>query len=562
MKNARFGNTGVNTTAEANANTNANPASHASKAVLAAALAAILALGVLAGCSDAENPFAKGDVSKLTVLKPCRVKGVENEIKCGVLNVLENREVPGRKIGLNIVVLPATARVKEPDPIFLFAGGPGQAAASLAPQAMMLLGSLNSKRDVVLIDQRGTGKSNGLVCKMPNTTDPSMANLSRAARDEKMQQVTIECRDALAKNADLTQYTTTIAMADYDEVRQALGYNKINLWGASYGTRSSMEYLRRYPDHVRSVVIDGVAPPSMALPLDFARDAGAAYEKVLAACEVELNCNKNFPVLKKEVDAILANLAKSPQKAMLANPSTGIKSEIEVTRDDVLIAIFSTLYVPEMAATLPAALKKAASGDYAMLLTLSGALSDMADDQVTFGMRMSVMCTEDLPRIKPADLERESNRPPFNRLFIDEFAKACALWPKGRMAADFDQAVQSDKPVLILSGGLDPVTPPVHGEEVKKSLSNAVHFIAPNVGHGVSHKGCAPKIVKKFIESASVAGLDGECLKNLPRPLFYEPMQEKKLTGEHRVEVAGGGNNTDNPNNPNNANRPNVVKGK
>lgn len=502
---------------------------------------AIGTLGVLSACSDAALPTGTAiSAGSPALLKPCRIKGVENEVKCATLVVIENRETKqGRKIGLNIVVLPATARVKEPDPIFLFAGGPGQAATMLAPQALAILGSLNNKRDIVLIDQRGTGKSNGLMCKMPDMTDPLLAALANTAvRDTKVKKIIEECRDVLEKNADLTQYTTTIAMADYEAVREALGYDKINLWGASYGTRSSMEYLRRYPERVRSVVIDGVAPPSMALPVDFARDAGAAYSKLLAACENESTCAKNFPVLRQQVDLLLANLVKSPRKVMLADPLNGISSEVEVTRDMVLAAIFSTLYVPEMAATLPAAVSKAAAGDYGMLMALSGMFSDMAEDQIAFGMRLSVSCAEDVPRYQPTSLERAAGIAPFRRLFVDEFAKACEAWPKGKMAADFDQPVKSDKPVLILSGGLDPVTPPIHGEEVKKSLANAVHFIAPNAGHGVSHKGCAPKLVKKFIETASASGLDGECLKKLPRPLFYEPPKEKKLSGEHRVQTA------------------------
>ena len=498
-------------------------------------------LGGLSACGDAAQPSGKAlAADSPALLKPCRIKGVENEVKCATLAVIENRETKqGRKIGLNIVVLPATARVKEPDPIFLFAGGPGQAATMLAPQALAILGSLNNKRDIVLIDQRGTGKSHGLMCKMPDMTDPLIAVLAdTAARDAKVKKIIEECRDVLAKNADLTQYTTTIAMADYEEVREALGYDKINLWGASYGTRSSMEYLRRYPERVRSVVIDGVAPPSMALPVDFARDAGAAYGKVLAACENETTCAKNFPALRQQIDSLLVSLAKSPRKVMLADPLNGISSEVEVTRDMVLAAIFSTLYVPEMASTLPAAVSKAAAGDYGMLMALSGLFSDMAEDQIAFGMRLSVSCAEDIPRYQLSAVERAAGIAPFRRLFIDEFAKACDPWPKGRMATDFDQPVKSDKPVLILSGGLDPVTPPVHGEEVKNSLINAVHFIAPNTGHGVSHKGCAPKLVKKFIETASASGLDGECLKKLPRPLFYEPVREKKSSVEHRVQTA------------------------
>lgn len=508
----------------------------------------VLAALQLAACGDVNQPMPNNNSDRANapilpatlataLLTTCRIKGVESEVKCATLNVIENRETKqGRNIGLNIVVLPATARVKEADPIFLFAGGPGQAAAALAPQALAILGSLNNKRDIVLIDQRGTGKSNGLNCKIPEMTDPALGNMADTAlRDASIRKILSECRDVLAKNADLTQYTTTIAMADYDEVRAALGYDKINLWGASYGTRSSMEYLRRYPARVRSVVIDGVAPPSMALPVDFAQDAGAAYQKLLTACEQETTCAKNFPNFSRQIDAVLDKLAKAPRKVMLANAFSGISSEVAVTRDMVLAAIFSTLYVPEMAATLPAAMSQAAAGDFAMLMSLSGLFSEMTEDQSAFGMRLSVTCAEDIPRYQAAVIERAAGIAPFRRLFIDEFAKACEVWPKGKIAADFDQPVISDKPVLILSGGLDPVTPPIHGDEVKKTLTNAVHFIAPNVGHGVSHKGCGPKLVKKFIETASIAGLDGECLKKLPRPMFYEPLQEKKSTGEHKV---------------------------
>ena len=504
-----------------------------------------------AACGDASQPVANSTGSPM-LLNACRLKGVESEVRCATLNVYENRETRlGRKIGINIVVLPATARVKETDPVFLFAGGPGQAAAALAPQALAILGSLNNKRDIVLIDQRGTGKSNGLTCKIPEMTDPALGNSADPIqRDEKIKKILSECRDVLSQNADLTQYTTTIAMADYDEVRVALGYSKINLWGASYGTRAAMEYLRRYPERVRSVVIDGVAPPSMVLPVEFAQDAGAAYQKLLSACEKEAICVKNFPAFRQQIDTVLERLANAPQKVMLANPLTGKSSEVAVTRDMVLAAIFSTLYLPEMAAILPAAMNQAAAGDFAMLMTISAVFTEMTEDQSSFGMRLSVTCAEDIPRYQSAMIERAAGIAPFRRLFIDEFAKACEVWPKGKMATDFDQPVKSDKPVLILSGGLDPVTPPVHGDEVKKTLTNAVHFIAPNVGHGVSHKGCAPKLVKKFIETASTAGLDGECLKKLPRALFYEPLQEKKPTVEHRVvtasepKLAGGKENS------------------
>ena len=493
-----------------------------SNSTIAATICAIVSLS-LAACGEVENAPAGSTLA----LQACRVAGVDTEVKCARFDVIENRETrQGRRIVLNIVVLPASARIKEPDPIFLFAGGPGQAAADLAPQALAILGGLNAKRDIVLMDQRGTGKSNFLNCKLPDADQPGMSDpAKRAVQTIKL---IAECRDKLAQKADLTQYTTTIAMADYDEVRAALGYRQINLWGGSYGTRAALEYLRRYPQQVRTVTLDGVAPPSMALPMTFSRDAGASYEKMLAACEREARCAKIFPNMKIRVDALLETLGKKSRKTTVVDALTGNARDVEVTREMVLISVFSTLYLPEMTALLPASLRAAEDGNFAPLLAQGSLFGDFAEDRIAFGMRLSVVCAEDAPRYVKADIERDAQRLPFGRFFMDEFAKACEGWPKGRMAPDFDQPVRSDKPVLILSGGLDPVTPPVHGEEVKRTLSNALHLIAPNVGHGVSARGCAPKLVKKFIESASVAGLDGACLQRLPRPMFYEPLKEKK----------------------------------
>jgi pimeloyl-ACP methyl ester carboxylesterase len=490
---------------------------------------------IFAGCTGGVN---NDTTQKVTLnLKSCRVKGIDSEVKCATLDVFENRETKqGRKIALNIVVLPATARIKDNDPIFLFAGGPGQAATDLAQQASQMLGSLNDKRDIVLIDQRGTGKSNLLNCKVPEDDTPGMAD--PVQRDAIVKKFTIECRDELAKRADLTQYTTTIAMADYDDVRVALGVDKINMLGVSYGTRSSMEYLRRYPAHVRSVVIDAVAPPSMALGMDFARDAGAAYEKMLADCAADARCKKAFPDLRADVDALLLKLAKSPVKAPVIDGVTGLTKEIDIGRDALLGAIFSSLYVPELAAVLPQSIAKAKQGDYTPLFAQSALFSDGMEDMIAYGMRLSVACTEDVPRYTKADIESQSKRAPFGRLFVDQMALSCEVWPKGKMATDFTEPVKSDKPVLILSGGLDPVTPSVHGEEVKKSLSNALHLIAPNAGHGVASRGCAPKLVKKFFETASVAGIDGECLKKPPRPMFYEPLREKTAAEKAAKKMA------------------------
>ena len=496
-----------------------------------------LALCVLAvaACNDIAVP----ERTVTLPLKPCRVANVDNEVKCGTLEVFENRETQqGRKVSLNIVVLPAIARIKEPDPVFLFAGGPGQAATDLAREALAILGGLSGKRDLVLIDQRGTGKSNGLHCKFPDDTSPEMNDPLK--RDLVSRQAIAACRSRLEMKADLTQYTTTIAMADIDQVREALGYESINLWGGSYGTRAAMEYLRRYEGRVRSVVLDGVAPPSLALPESFARDAGQALEKMFLDCTRQARCSTQHANLKRNVEDLLASLAKKPASVSVAHPVTGIARSVTVTRDMLLAAVFSALYVPEMAAMLPTALANAKQGDYGPLMALSAVFGDSAEEKIAMGMRFSVVCAEDIPRVRrgdPLSLQPQ----PFAQLFVDEFAKGCEYWPKGKAAKDFDQPVKSAKPVLIFSGALDPVTPPQYGEEVKKNFPNSVHVVAPNVGHGVSNRGCGPKLIKKFIETASVSELDTKCIERLPRPLFFEPLREKPKADLSDKPVQTGG---------------------
>ena len=479
-----------------------------------------ICLALLASCGEKSAPTLKPTLP----LKPCRIAFVENEVKCGILDVIENRETrEGRKVALNIVVLPAIARNKEPDPIFVFAGGPGQAAGELAREALMILGGLNNRRDIVLVDQRGTGKSNGLMCTFPDANSVAMNDPAR--RDQLTKKTLLACRDKLLLKADLTQYTTTIAMADIDEVREALGYVRINLWGASYGTRAAMEYLRRYESRVRSVVLDGVAPPSLMLPESFARDAATTLEKMVLSCEKDVGCSKQYARLNLSLDELGASLAAKPLHISINDPVTGIARDLSVTKEMLLRVVFTTLYVPEMAALLPASLAKAGQGDYAPLMALGGVFGDMAEEKLAMGMQLSVVCAEDVPRIKQDSVAAQPL--PFGRMFVSEFTKSCEHWPRGKMAHDFGQPVKSAKPVLILSGALDPVTPPQYGEEVAKSFSNVIHAVAPNVGHGVSIRGCGPKLIKKFIETAVTTGLDEKCLERMPRPLFYVPLREK-----------------------------------
>ncbi len=479
---------------------------------------AIFCFAHVSGCSQMETAQAT------TPLKECRVVGVESAVRCATIEVPENRAVAqGRKIAINVVVLPATARSKHPDPIFFFAGGPSQAASDFARPALTMFAGLNTKRDIVLVDQRGTGKSNGLFCKSGDAWE--IAAMEPDKRERLSVQELSKCRADLLQKADLTQYTTTIAMADIEAVRAALGYPQINLWGGSYGTRAAQEYLRRYPDKVRSVILDGVAPPALVLPANFSRDADAALLKGLDACTKDKACTQRYTSFEDDLRATMAALRRSPVHTTVADPYLGTPRKVIL--DDKLLSstIFATLYSPEALALVPYAIDRAKRGDFAPWAALTSLLSNDMDDKNAMGMRLSVVCAEDIPRL-------EKSRPQFGEFFGDffvrEFSKACTDWPRGDVPSDFFTPVKSDKPVLILSGALDPVTPPQYGEEVKNTFTNSVHLVAPQLGHGVSLKGCAPKLIKQFVEAGRVDALDGKCLERLPRPMYFEPLEERK----------------------------------
>jgi len=231
-------------------------------------LLACLAAAALAACtSGSDTPRSA------IALADCRLPGVETVARCGTHEVWEDRDAQsGRRIKLRVAVVPAKARTREPDPVMVIAGGPGQGAVSLASQVMPLFTRLNDSRDIVFLDQRGTGESNPLDCE-----DESQP-LQMLFEDALPERLVKKCLARL--DADPRQYVTPIAMEDLDEVRAALGYDRVNLWGGSYGTRAALQYLRRHGAHVRSVVLDGVAPATMKLPLSFVADGDAALARL------------------------------------------------------------------------------------------------------------------------------------------------------------------------------------------------------------------------------------------------------------------------------------------
>ncbi|MBT9503110.1 MAG: alpha/beta hydrolase [Burkholderiaceae bacterium] len=456
-----------------------------------------------------------------SALTPCRVDGLKNEALCGQLNrALDPARPQGTHVTVHYLVVPALARRKLPDPVFLLAGGPGQSAITLAGQLMPLLGRLGNRRDLVFVDQRGTGRSAPLICDDVRH-QPLAQSLDGAAQEIRMQQ----CREALMKlpHGDLRQYTTTIAMQDLDAVRERLGAEQINLVGASYGTRAALEYLRQFPQHVRRVILDGVAPPDMVLPASFSTDSQAALEQMFDACEAEADCRQRHPRLRQDWTALLAGL---PKTVTLNHPLTGQPERLTLTRDAVLGAVRGPLYVPGYASALPQAIADARQGRFEGLAGLSGLLGSGRAARLSMGMHFSVVCAEDVPRL---DRARDAGGKDFGAQFAEAYTRICKDWPRGPVSAEFYQVKPSPVPVLLLSGGSDPATPPRHGERVAKALgAKALHVIVPNAGHGVMGLGCARDLVFRFISAAEdkdALALDAGCVSRIPRPPAFQPVQ-------------------------------------
>ena len=474
-------------------------------------------LFVLAGLALAACTSGTEAPRPAIIFATCRLPGIETAARCGSYEVWEDREArKGRKISLEIALIPARARARQPDPIVVLAGGPGQGAVSLAPQVLPLFARLNDARDIVLIDQRGTGNSNPLDC------DPDEPQALQALFEETLpEQMLARCLARL--DADPKQYVTSIAVADLDEVRGALGYEKLNLWGGSYGTRVALEYLRRHPGRVRSMVLDGVAPPTMKLPLSFVADGDAALARLIEACDAEARCKRVYPDLRASIAMVRAQLARRPVSVAIQDPRTGSPENISVSESVFLSGIFRPLYVAELASLLPFGIAAAAQGDFNPLLAQNLEFADDIAENLSIGMHLSVICAEDIPRITREDLAAVSSSF-FGPTLVDDFIRACRWWPRGEVPADFYEPVRSDVPALILSGGIDPATPPRHGEKVAATLPNARHLVAPHVGHGVSLHGCAPRLIESFIRAGSAKQLDARCLERIPRPLFVLPL--------------------------------------
>lgn len=482
---------------------------------LARSLILVLVIGLTAACAPA-RPTAPQVQPPAIPLEPCQLSAPGSSArlpaKCGTLTVYEDRAAQtGRQIDLHLAVLPAVSRSPAPDPLFFLTGGPGQAATESYLQIGSAFNKINQNRDIVLVDQRGTGQSHPLAC--PDLPDESLSEFG----DEQLTAWLDDCLTQL--DADPRFYTTSIAMDDLDQVRETLGYEAINIYGVSYGTRAALTYLQQHQAHVRAVILDGVVPQDEALGLDAARDAQRALDLIFERCNADPACHEAYPNLRAEFDSLLETLEAKPVELTLPHPISGGQTKLTLTRDTVAVSVRLLSYTPETVALLPLLIHQAASGNYNLLAAQALMVDDELSASITEGMAYSVQCAEDAPFIK--DAEQANARTYLADSMTDGIAQICATWPRGDIPSDFKQPVVSDVPVLLLSGEADPVTPPANADRAAQTLSNSLHLVAPGQGHSIIFRGCLPKLATEFVESGSLAGLQTECVNEIaPMPFF------------------------------------------
>lgn len=477
----------------------------------------IMAVALLVACAAAltPTPSAPSAGEGGIVLTPCQLSapGLADRIsaECGTFLVYEDRAAQtGRQIQLRVAIIKTLSRSPAPDPFVFLTGGPGQAATESYLQLAAAFSRINLDRDIVLVDQRGTGASSPLLCPVAETADP----------EGDLTQWLEACLQTL--EADPRFYTTALAVEDLNDVRAALGYDQINLYGVSYGTRAALSYLRAYPHTVRTVILDGIVPSDEALGLDVARDAQRAFDLLFSRCEAESECQDQFPDLRAEFAAIDQALAEAPRDVALAHPVTGEPITFTLNHDSFVQSLRLLTYAPETVALLPLLIHTTfTTHDYKLFAAQALLVSESLAASISEGMGYSVLCAEDEPFFTDAEAAQANRDTYLGDLQTAQLRQICAAWPRGEVPADFKQAVSADVPVLLLSGEADPVTPPENGERVKQTLPNSLHLIIPGQGHNVIGRGCLPQVAAEFVEHGSLAGLDVTCVASIqPMPFF------------------------------------------
>jgi pimeloyl-ACP methyl ester carboxylesterase len=444
-------------------------------------------------------------------LTPCHIDLLAEQVLCGVHQVFVDREHNrGARVPIHIAVLPALRRRVEPDPLVLMAGGPGQGARGLAPAAARYFREIRRHRHIVLVDLRGTGQSGPLRCGAPGD---EIAFLE----EEDASALARQCLEEI--DGDPRFYTHRESLADLNEVRAALGYDRINLWGGSWGTRAALLFALRYPEATRTVILDGAVALTLGFPRTASADAQAALVRLIDRCREDAECRTAFPDPQAEIDRFLRRFSAGAVTATIRHPRTHALESVTLSRGVATDIIRGALYTPRDASAVLYLIKQAAENDIAPLLAQLVRTASVTTDDMALGATMSVLCSEDLPSAATIDFAAEAAGSVFGTTYADVWRARCAAWRAGPPLGE-PVTMTSEAPALILSGGHDPVTPPRAGELMARHFPRHRHVVVPNAAHNASFSGCVPRLIAAFLADGHGDGLDEACTRRVEWPPF------------------------------------------
>jgi pimeloyl-ACP methyl ester carboxylesterase len=469
-------------------------------------------------CAITVMGAARPTASAQTIaLAPCRVPNVDGEIKCGTYTVRENPADPSsRAIPLKVMVLPSRSPTPAPDPVFFVSpGGPGTTNSE-----GFVVGAwfswMRDRRDIVVVDLRGTSGPSRLDCAFASAEISPADFLSTLLPKDKVD----ACRETLRRKADLRYYTTPLIVEDFDAVRRALGYDRVNLYAVSWGTRVEYLWLRMHPETVRSAILEGSAPVSFLNPLPHARSAQDAIDALFTACQAQTACHASFPNVRAELDSVLARLGRAPVTVRLA--TSGRDSvEATLTRPQFAEGLRLMTYSAPRSQRVPQLVHRAFAGDYNEFANAAVQSNRQTRSSIRFGFLLSITCTEDVSRIDPRAIEQATTGTYLGDSRVREQMAACRDWPKGTLAKNYGDPVRSTVPVFLLSGNVDPVAPSRFSADAARYLSNSIHVIAPG-GH-VPRGPCIERMERAFLDAAKVAAVDTSCVASMRLPDFAVP---------------------------------------
>lgn len=463
----------------------------------------VLLLAVVALCGST--------VVRADELSACRLPGIEEQARCGSLEVPENPALPaGRKLGIAVAVLPARQARALADPILVLMGGPGEEAIGAAADLAAWLEPLRRERDVLLVDQRGTGKSQRLSCDLYADVEPAVlfrdifpvASVERCARE-------------LSKTADLQQYSYANFARDLEHIRQRLGYGPMNLFAGSYGTRAAQVFIKMYPRSTRTALLVSVVPIDLPMPLPMSKAAQAAMDRVFQDCEAQPACRAAYPNVRNELAEVLRRLAEEDVTIRVPGQATPVR----LHRGRFAERLRSMMYRAEGADGIPQVIHRAYGGDYRPIV------DDIADNArdissaISFGLFFAITCNEDVAFIREADLRPATDGTYLGDYRVRQQQAACARWPKASLPASYRDPVQTSVPTLFVSGDTDPASGLWYTERAAKGFVRRAEVVLANRGH-TEYLPCLAEIYRRFVAAGAVAKLDTSVCRPEPRRPF------------------------------------------